>query len=77
VAIKASALAAEGCLEKMSNPPSGAKQAAEKGLAFGEKPEKQPSGAEARDDFEGFTRGINLPPPFVSSFSAACKARIL
>jgi Fe-S oxidoreductase len=52
----------------------GALQAAERGGAKGESPEKSPSGAIARIDSAGFMRGLNPPPPSESSFSAACLA---
>jgi len=56
---------------------SGAKQSAEKRGISGEIAGKRPSGAEAHIDSVGFMRGLKPPPPFGSSFSAACKALAL
>jgi hypothetical protein len=46
-----SALAAEGCNGILLDHPSGAKQAAEKGIDLKEEVEKHPSGAKALVDF--------------------------
>jgi hypothetical protein len=54
---------------------SGAEQAAEKGLFSREKPEKHPSGAEARVDFAVLTAQLKPCPFKATSFSAACKAQ--
>src|ERR1035441_10145934 len=55
---------------------AGAKQAAEKGLISGERPEKHTSGAKAHIDSIGLIPGINPRPTARMSFSAACKARL-
>jgi hypothetical protein len=54
--------------------PSGAKQAAEKGLRSSENPEEHTSGAKAHADAIGLLPGINPRPTAQLSFSAACKA---
>ena len=56
--------------------PSGAKQAAEKGLNLGEMPEERSSGAKARVDSIAFMYGLKPVPFTESSFSADCKARV-
>jgi len=55
---------------------AGAKQAAEKGLIFGEIRKKHTSGAKARIDLIGFIPGMNPRPTARTSFSTACKARL-
>jgi hypothetical protein len=62
----------------------GFQQAAEKGIARGEKPEERPSGAEAHVDLIALAARLKSCPdtklskiPAELSFSAACKARTL
>jgi len=51
----------------------GVEEAAEKGLASGEKPGRHTSGAEARAYLIGFVLGMNPQPTARFSFSAACE----
>jgi hypothetical protein len=56
---------------------AGAKQAAEKDLFLAEMPENRTSGAKAHDDCIALMSGINPGPTARTSFSAACKARLI
>jgi hypothetical protein len=59
-----------------ANIPSGAKQAAEKGLISTKMPEKHTSGAKAHADFKPLTARLKPCPFKAISFSAACKAHV-
>jgi hypothetical protein len=56
--------------------PSGAKQAAEKGMISWPIPEGRPSGAKAHIDIAALTARLKPSPFKATSFSAACKAHI-
>ena len=53
---------------------AGAEEAAEKGLLLDEVPQKLASGAKARVDSIGLTRGLKPPSPSAASSSAGCLA---
>jgi hypothetical protein len=54
--------------------PSGAKQAAEKGMDSNERPQKHTSGPEGPIDSVRLIPGLKPRPTTRASFSAACKA---